>query len=46
MKPVPPVDDEATGLPGVRSWRSVYRVVLIIFVGWIALLTALTRYYS
>ena len=46
MKPPPPVDDEATGLPGVRSWRAVYTVVLVIFVGWIGLLTVLTRFYS
>ncbi len=42
---VPP-SDEATGLPGVRSWRSVYLLVLGIFVLWVGLLTVLTKLYS
>ena len=46
MKPAPPVDDDATGLPGLRSWRAVYVVVAGIFVGWVVLLTVLTKLYS
>ncbi len=41
-----PVDDESTGLPGLRSWRSVYLFVLSVFVLWIGLLTVLTEMYS
>ena len=42
--PAPP--DEATGLPGLRSWRAVYLFVLGTLLLWIVLLTALTRYFS
>jgi len=38
--------DDATGLPGLRSWGAVYLAVLIVLVVWIGLLTALTRLYS
>jgi hypothetical protein len=38
--------DESTGLPGLRSWRGVYSVVLGLFVLWVALLTWLTFAYS
>ena len=41
----PPLD-EATGLPGVRSWRTVYWIVGGIFVLWVGLLTWLTAAYS
>jgi hypothetical protein len=37
---------EATGLPGIRRWRTVYWVVFGIFVLWVGLLTWLTRSYS
>ena len=46
MKPTPPADDDATGLPGLRRWRSVYWIVTGIFVAWVVLLTVLTEYYS
>lgn len=36
-------DDTGTGLPGIRSWRTIYVIVLTIFVMWIALLTWLTE---
>ena len=42
----PPVDDEVTGLPGLRSWRAVYLFVLGCFVLWVVLLAALTRFFS
>jgi hypothetical protein len=42
----PEIDDNSTGLPGLRSWRAVYAVVLGIFVLWVGLLTWLTEYYS
>ncbi|MEI6105887.1 MAG: hypothetical protein WCR49_02635 [Opitutae bacterium] len=37
---------EATGLPGIRRWRTVYWIVFGIFVLWVGLLTWLTRSYS
>jgi hypothetical protein len=39
----PAADDERTGFPALRSWRSVYLVVVAIFVTWVVLLTALSR---
>ena len=42
MKPAPASDDEATGLPGVRTWRAVYAVVLGVFVVWLGLLAWLS----
>lgn len=45
--PSPPPDDEQrTGLPGLRSWRAVYWVVLGIFILWVVLLTWLTRHFA
>src|SRR5580658_6594777 len=41
-----PPDDEGTGLPGVRSWGTVYWIVIGVFAAWVALLTALTRAFS
>ena len=35
--------DEGTGLPALRTWRSVYGVVIGIFITWVVLLTALSR---
>lgn len=43
----PPLSiDESTGLPGLRTWRAVYTVVLGLFVLWVGLLTWLTVLYS
>ncbi|HEX7632072.1 MAG TPA: hypothetical protein VF388_08070 [Lacunisphaera sp.] len=39
-------DKESPGLPGFRSWRSVYAWVLGILVVWIALLMGLSSFYS
>ena len=36
-------DDQSTGFPALRTWRAVYLVVLLIFVTWVVLLTALSR---
>jgi len=44
--PPPEPDDEITGLPGFRTWRSVYCFVLGVFVLWVGLLTLLTELYS
>jgi hypothetical protein len=38
--------DEATGLPGIRSWRTVYWIVFGIFVLWVGLLAWFTAAYS
>ncbi len=42
----PPPDDTSTGLPGLRSWRTVYVLVLGVFLLWVGLLTWLTQYYT
>jgi hypothetical protein len=41
-----PVDDETTGLPGLRTWRQVYLAVIVIFLLWVGLLAALSRMFS
>jgi hypothetical protein len=46
MIPEPKPNDDGTGLPGLRSWRSVYAVVLVTFAIWVVLLIALTRAFS
>ena len=46
MKPEPQPNDDGTGLPGLRSWPSVYVFVLAVFALWIGLLIALTRMFS
>ena len=44
---VPPaLSDESTGLPWPRTWRGVYLAVAGIFIGWVTLLTVLTKLYS
>jgi len=40
------VDDEATGLKLLPTWRGVYVFVLGSFALWIALLVALTKIFS
>ena len=35
-----------TGLPGLRTWRAVYLIVLGTFVFWVALLTLLPLVFS
>jgi hypothetical protein len=42
------VDPEAdeTGLPCLRTWNHVYLLVIIHFAIWIALLVALTDFFS
>jgi len=43
----PPADgDETTGLPGLRTWRGVYVLVLASFILWVVLLLVLTMSYS
>jgi hypothetical protein len=46
--PQPPASDDenATGLPLLRSWRAVYWFVLVVFALYVALLTALSRVFS
>jgi hypothetical protein len=46
ISPVEPLDDELTGLPGLRTWRSVYFFVFGCFVLSVLLLLALTVFYS
>jgi hypothetical protein len=42
----PEPSDHKTGLPGLRTWKSVYVAVLCIFVLWIGLLTWFTNHYT
>jgi hypothetical protein len=39
-------ESETTGFPGLRTWRGIYLLVTIVFVVWVALLTALERIFS
>ncbi len=39
-------ESETTGLPGLRSWRSVYLLVTAVFILWVGLLLALARIFS
>jgi hypothetical protein len=39
-------EEEATGLPGLRTWRRVYLAVLAIFAAWVAILAAITGVFS
>ena len=36
----------ATGLPGIRSWRRVYWLVVIVFALYVILLTALSKAFA
>lgn len=38
--------DSGTGLPGFRSWKSVYVFVAVTFVVWLAALSWLTHRYA
>ena len=40
------VNDAATGLPGMRSWRRVYWLVVIVFAIYVVLLTALSKAFA
>jgi len=44
----PPVnaEDEATGLPALKTWRAVYVVVLASFVLWVGLLFLLGEIFG
>jgi len=39
-------ESETTGFPGLRSWSSVYLLVIGVFVLWVALLVVLQRTFS
>ena len=39
-------ESEVTGFPGLRSWASVYLLVVAVFVLWVVLLVALERAFS
>ena len=39
-------ESQSTGLPGLRSWRTVYLIVVGIFALWILLLAALSRAFQ
>jgi hypothetical protein len=46
MKIPPESGDETTGLPGLRTWRSVYVFVLGCFVAYVVLLTVFGRSFA
>lgn len=46
QNPRPSGDDDATGFPGLRTWRAVYVFVLTLFAVYILLLIALERMFS
>jgi hypothetical protein len=37
---------DGPGVPGLRTWRSVYLFVLGSFIAWVGLLALLTRMFS
>ena len=39
-------ESQSTGLPGLKSWRTVYLIVTAIFVLWVVLLAALSRAFQ
>jgi hypothetical protein len=39
-------DENATGLPLLRTWPAVYWFVLVVFALYVVLLTALSRVFS
>lgn len=43
ISPLAADDDQSTGFPALRTWRSVYLAVVSIFIIWVVLLTALSR---
>ena len=45
MTPEPEPKDDATGLPGLRTWRAVYLFVLVAFAVYVALLILLERMF-
>jgi hypothetical protein len=43
---LPGPDDAETGLPGFRSWRAVYFLVLGSFALWVVFLVGLERLFA
>lgn len=41
-----PEPDDAPGLPGFRTWRGVYLLVLVCFVAVVAALTVFSRFFA
>jgi hypothetical protein len=39
-------DDEVTGLPALPTWRRVYWFVVVVFVAYVLLLSALSRGFN
>jgi hypothetical protein len=39
-------ESESTGLPGLRTWRSVYWLVVAIFAVWVFLLLTIERLFA
>jgi hypothetical protein len=46
MNAPPPVNDEETGLPFIRSWRAVYAFVTAVFVLYLILLALLPGWFA
>ena len=45
LPPDGPADD-ATGLPGLPTWRSVYLLVFVVFVAYVVLLVTLSQVFG
>ena len=41
-----PSPDDGTGLPGLRSWRAVYAIVMVVFILYVVFLTWFGRAFS
>lgn len=44
--PSPPPETEDTGLPGFRSWRSVYVFVLVVFAAIVGFLWSFEGWFA
>ena len=38
--------DEETGLPGLPTWRSVYLLVLVVFIAYVVLMIVLSQAFA
>lgn len=44
--PLTSTEDDVTGLPLLPTWRRVYWFVLLVFVAYVVLLSALSRVFA
>jgi hypothetical protein len=50
LPPPPPdsadADEQAPGVPGLRTWRGLYQFVLVVFAAVVVALAIFSRYYA